>query len=262
MSFMDPFSHHHIEKTLSEVVKNLEKRWGLTLVSFLPSEAQEQVREVQNAVAQVWKKLIPDDSCQARACIKFYEPDHFHCTHFTLKRSNPVGQVKAANFLKKGHKMFELFEIIDRVTSRIQPINVRLDRMTLIDSGLGIILVGECEDKESARYRQSLLEDLNRHLPEAFIICKRKMDSKTSQFLKLHCTLGYFKRPMHKKYQQFVENVKNHKFNSAKFRLESVDLVHHRYRSLEFPQEGIVSFPLGSTVKLTENEFARNLNLA
>ena len=163
--------------------------------------------------------------------------------------------------LKKGHNLYELFRIINRVISEIQPINVKLGRLTFVDNGLGVILVGECYDKHSIRYRKKLLEDLNKDLPKCFNISARGMDSNISDFHKLHCTLCYLKRPIPMNYRSFVKQVKDLQFSPIIFNLEDVDLVHHRYRSLNYPLEGIINFSLGKKSNLSEKEFIRNLNL-
>jgi len=257
----DPFEKPDPE-TLLEIVKNLEKRWGVTLVSFLPSDAQERIVQLQYEISKLWNGQIDDAMREARPYVKFYEPRQFHCTHLTLTRSTPKGPIQREAFVREGHHLSELFGKIHRVTSQIHPINVELDHMRISHDRLGIILLGECSDDISAKYRERLLVELNESLIESFDISLRSWDSDPSQFHKFHCALGYLKRPVPQTYQVFVEEIKSIKFPPITFTLESVSLVHHRYRSLAYPQEGEVDFPLGQKINMTANKFVDSMNLA
>ena len=262
MSNTDPFAPDASGATLSAIVKNLERRWGVTLVSFLP-ETQEQVHAVQlqREISKLWNGQAEDSMRQGRLYIEFYEPHHFHCTHFTLTRSDPSGPVKADSFTKEDHRQFELFEIIHGATSQTQPIEVAFDRLSIAHDRLGIVLFGECVGEDAARYRRTLLENLNSALPASFNLSPRPWDKDHSEFHKLHCSLGYLKRPVPQGYSAFVDEIKRIEFAPLSFTLEDVALVHHRYRTLAPPQEGGITFPLGKEVDLTEDEFVRKLNL-
>ena len=157
MQTPDPFSSHSLKTTLAEIVKNLEKRWGLTLVSFLPPDAQKHLKQLQLHLSKLICGPNRNDIDQARICIKLYEPEQFHCTHFTFRRSDPIGAVKAKIFVKKNQDLFELFEIVGRLTSQLQPIEIKLDHLLLVDNGLGIIQVGSCRNEISLSPAQRLL---------------------------------------------------------------------------------------------------------
>jgi len=261
MPNMDPFETFDLE-TLLGIVKNLEKRWGLTLVSFLPSDAQERLVQLQYEISKLWNGQSDDTMREARPYIIFYEPWQFHCTHLTLTRSTPKGPIQRKTLVREGHHLSELFGQIHEVTSRIHPINVKLDRMRISHDRLGIVLLGECSDDVSTKYRERLLAELNESLVESFDISRRNWDADPAQFRKFHCTLGYLKRPVPQTHHVFVEEIQSIRFSPINFTLESVSLVHHRYRSLAYPQEGEVDFPLGQKLNMTASEFVDNINLA
>lgn len=260
MPRMNPFVPYINQATLEGIVRNLEQRWGLTIVSFLPQNAQARVRELQHKLGKLWDSKN-NDLRESRVYISFYEPDHFHCTHLTLTRSDPRSPVRLGTFVKEGHRQYELFKMILEVTSQLAPIKVKLDRMVVAHDGLGVILLGECVDEGSVRQRQLLLEKLNKSLPESFNVSSRTWEVDSSKFHQIHCAIGYLKRPPPQGYNTFVEYVMGIRCEPFVFTLESVALVHHRYRSLALPHEGMVSFPLGKKVDMTEDEFAHSLNL-
>lgn len=261
MSPVDPFSSSTPE-ILSRVVKNLEERWGLTLVSFLPPEAQEGVVQLQYEVSKLWNGQPNAGMREARPYVEFYAAEQLHCTHLTLKRSTPKGPIQRRAFVREGHELFELFEQVQEVTSRIRPIRIELGRMSMSHDRLGVVLLGECADEVSVRERERLLAELNRRLGESFDVSMRSWDSDPEEFGKVHCTLGYLKRPVPQSYETFVEEIGSIEFRPIEFALESVSLVHHRYRSLAYPQEGGMRFPLGQKVEMTASEFACLMNLA
>jgi hypothetical protein len=261
MSQVDPFASSTPE-ILSGIVKNLEKRWGLTLVSFLPPEAQEGVVQLQYEVSKLWNGQPDAGMREARPYVEFYAPEQFHCTHLTLRRSTPKGPIQRRAFVREGHDLFELFEQVHEVTSRIRPIRIELDRMSMSHDRLGVVLLGECADEGAVRQREKLLAELNRTLGESFDVSMRSWDSDPAQFGELHCTLGYLKRPAPQSYEAFVEEIGNVRFQPIEFALESVSVVHHRYRSLAYPQEGEVRFPLGQKVDMPASEFVDRMDLA
>ncbi len=259
----DPFAKDSYDKTLLGIVKNLEIRWGLTLVSFLPPNAQERIVKLQYSIAKLWRdKQTKDVMRRGRLYVKFYAPQHFHCTHLTLTRSDPSGPIQEATFVKEGYNLLELFEKIHEVTSKINPIRIELNRMRVTTDGLGITLLGECLGEDSIQSRARLLKELNKTIPISFNTSSRSWDTNSSHFYKLHCALGYLKRPVPQTYQVFVTDIKNIEFEPITFTLENIELVHHRHRSLAFPQEGIVVFPLGEKVNISANKFVDSINLA
>ena len=187
MSNENPFASFFSEVTLSAIVKNMEKRWGLTLISVLPPDAQARVEQLQQEISKIWGSYGEDSIRRGRLYVEFYQPQQFHCTHLTLIRSDPSGPIRANTFVKKSHNLFELFEIIHRITSQIpQPIKIELDHMKVSRDG-HIMILGKCKDECSARYRMALLESLNQALPESFILSRRSWDTDTSKYHKLHC---------------------------------------------------------------------------
>jgi len=90
----------------------------------------------------------------------------------------------------------------------------------------------------------------------------RDWDKDPSRFHEVHCAVGYLKRPIPQGYGAFVAHLENISLNPIAVELDCVTLVHHKYRSLAFPQEGMVSFPLGKRVELDSVEFASRINFA
>ena len=255
ISKIDPFSKRD---TLLTIVKNIEKRWGLSLISFLPLDAQQHVKSLQDKISNfpyVTKPPVDPNT-------EFYGLSHLHCTHLTLRRSNVWGPVRAQDFVKPGHDLFELFEIVNGITSQIQFIRVRLDTLQMSHDGLGIILIGTCGDDVSTKNRGVLLESLNNACPKAFSLSVRNWNSNPSKYHAFHCRIGFLKRPI-ENYNIFAKRVHTMKFTPISFTIKDVTIVHHRYRSLMPPHQGEFSFRLGSDLsgKIEKGEFIHELNL-
>lgn len=255
-----PFSK---KETLFAIVKDMERRWGLTLASFLPPDAQEQVESLQEKVKKIaYGNTRPADP-SIEPSIEFYKPSHLHCTHYTLTRSNAWGRVRIQDFVKSGHNLFELFEIINEITTKIPFINVKLDTLKVSLEGVGIILLGECCDVASVGNRGELLRHLNGHIEGAFKQEPRSWDRDPSKYHRLHCQIGFLKRPI-ENFDIFAKKVRAIDFDPITFTVKEVTIVHHRYRSLSAPHEGFFSIPLGLDRRntISKNDFIRKLNLA
>ena len=259
MSKSNPF----ISKALVNIIKYMEVRWGLTLVSFLPSSIHENIISLQKDISNRWNKCSDTRNSLHNFYFAFYHPSHFHTTQFTLKRSTPCGPIKITEFVKEGYKFFDLFNIISDATSKIQKIEVTFDRLTLSSrDGVGLILLGRCPNQDSVNQRRSFLEELNSALPKCFILSPRKWDTEKSKFHELHTCIGFQKRQFPQEYESFAEELEEIEFDPIKFVLENVTLVHHKSRTLSFPQEGSFAFPFGKRIHIEENEFIQKLNLA
>lgn len=232
---IDPFLN---KETLFTIVKDMERRWGLSLVSFLPTVVHDNVELLQKEISKlVYGDVLPNDPS-----IEFYGPTQLHCTHLTLTRSNAWGPVKEKKFVKYGHDLFESFEIIQNITSHIQFINVRLEILEMSHDGLGIILIGTASDDISKQNRTFLLENLNNELPKNFNLSRRSLDNTDfSKYHKFHCRIGFLKRPI-KNYNIFAENVHTMEFKPISFSINEVAIVHHQYRSLLLPHRGSFYF--------------------
>ncbi|MDY6989535.1 MAG: hypothetical protein SWQ30_15925 [Thermodesulfobacteriota bacterium] len=257
----DPFAKID-PKVFLEIIKNLEKRWGLTLVSFLPAPAQERIFQLQYEISKLWNGQGEDAMREVRPYVVFHEAGNLHCTHLTLARSTPKGPIKRAAFVREGHHLSELFTQIHRITSEIECINVVLSGMRISSGDLGIVLLGKCSENISANYRRRLLAELNRTLPGSFDVGFRSWDSDSSSFHILHCALGYLKRPRAEQQKVLLKHIENIRFAPINVCLDSISVIHHRYRSLAYPQEGEVRFPLGQKVEMSSTEFVNSLNLA
>ncbi len=238
-------------------IKDMEKRWGLSLVSFLPLEAQQEVKSLKNKISNFPGVAKPPSDPN----IEFYGLSHLHCTHLTLKRSNGWWPLKTQDFVKSGHDLFELFEIVNNITSQVSFIKVGLDTLQMSPDGLGIVLVGMCSDDASAKSRKVLLENLNNVLPKAFKLSVRSWDIDPLKYHALHCRIGFLKRPIDN-YHIFAENVHAMEFTPISFLIKEVAIVHHQYRSLLYPHQGEFLFPLGLDLKgkIRKDEFIHKLN--
>jgi hypothetical protein len=262
MTSIDPFAPDALDTTVAALVKNMERRWGLTLVSFVPPEAQERLLDVQRHIAGLGGAEAQAGLRAGRPYLEFRQPAQFHTTQFTLTRSDPAGPIRAAAFVKPGASLYQLFSIINDISGRTAPFQVRLDRLEVAYDGLGLVLLGEAADAGSRQTRQALLRALNQSLPRHFNISHRRWDADPSAFHKLHCTLGYLKRRPPQGYSAFVHGVEHGAFDALTFSVNDVTLVHHTSRSLAIPSQGAVTFPLGETIPMSEDEFSAALNLA
>jgi hypothetical protein len=260
MSTKDPFPHGISRETLENVVKNLEKRWGLTVVSFLPKNIQCRVEDIQREIGQFWN-MTGRDFRQSRQYISFYDAEQLHCSHLTLVRSDPSGPIREKTFVRKGHGLNEMLEVLCELTSSLGPIKAALHQIVVAHDGLGIILLGECQNTESATRRRTLISGLNRVLQKAFCVSPRNWDLHPSKYSKLHCAVGYLKRSVGPCYDEFANYMTRISFSPIEFELDKVALVHHRYRSLARPQEGEISLVLGEKCSLTAVDFVRELKL-
>lgn len=242
-------------------IKNLERRWGVTLVSFLSPELHPPIRQLQADIAAAVDDADDSPVRSARHYIEFAALEQLHCTHLTLVRSDPAGPVRNTDFVRPGHGLFELFEVIQRVTSQVPPIDVELSKPSVDIRDACVSLVGSCADEAADRSRRKLMRELVRALPDRFSTSMREWDTDPTRFHRLHCTLGCLKRMTPGGFPAFARRICNLPFNAINFTLSNVSLIHHRYRTLAFPQEGMVTFRLGESQPMDETEFAHRLNL-
>jgi len=244
------------------IVKNLERRWGLALVSFLPWEAHEAVSKFQSKLARIAYPSGQDIKREGQPILEFYESSQLHCTHLTLTRSSGWGPVRLQDFVQQGKTLFKLFEIVQQVTSKIGRISVTLRAVSKRSEGAEIVLVGRSADKESTEHRRLLLEHLNAELPGAFHISRRSWDNDPSKYDAVHCMVAFIKR-ITADHAELIECLRNVEVKPISVALKDVTIVHHRYRSLRSPQEGMFSLPLGKDIseEVNPERFARELNL-
>lgn len=257
----DLFRKDTERSALEAVVKNLEPRWGLTLVSFLPPAAHRRLLVLQGELARRWQPIPETERRKSDPAFSFYGPEHFHITHLTLRRSNAWGPVTLAEFVRPERGLYELFERVAEATGAIQPLTVVLDRLVLGRDGLSLVLLGYCAGEQSKGWRVALLGELNRSLREPFFVESRSWDDEPEQYHRVHCALGILKRPPGP-YAAFRDYLARLTFEPVVGTLDTVSLVHHRFRSLAPPQEGQVDFRLGEAASMGEGEFASRLNLA
>ncbi|MCW6006008.1 hypothetical protein K1W54_15680 [Micromonospora sp. CPCC 205371] len=218
----------------SAVVKDLERRWGLTLVSFLTSGSADPLLRVQRLVRQLVERA-------QEPVVEFYDTAQMHCTHLTLTRSNAWGPVRLADFVTPGVDPQQLCDILARETAELGTIAVTLDRLTLSDNGFQ--LVGRCADDESVARRSRLLERLNAQLPRSFNLSRRAWDTDPARYAFVHMRLGFMKRPW-PDHEALVAGTARLPIDPITLSFGDVTLVHHRYRSLRAPHAGAIRFPL------------------
>jgi|ERR1035441_5069869 hypothetical protein len=242
-------------------VKDLEKRWGLTVVSFLPHSVHGLVRSLQDRLLLLVYPNGEHIERRGEPAIELYSGTQLHCTHLTLARSNGWGPVREADLVKPGRDLFALYQAILEVASYTSPMEVELTRLKVSAQDNSILLLGQCTG-ESIGAREGLLSGLNSSLPDSFYLSRRNWDTDAARYKQVHCRLGFIKRPLLNA-EEFSKAVDALDLAPLTCTLDHIVLVHHRYRSLLTPHDGIVNFRLGaSTPKpLTRDEFARALCL-
>ena len=227
-------------------IKDLEKRWGLTLVSFLPHGARERVKSLQEAMSAFSCFFPPPADPE----VEFYAPEYLHCTHLTLTRSNAWGPVRGKDFVRPSHQLFELFDVIHQNSSRMKPLGVTLNHLRMSEDGVSIVLTGICSDDGSTDDRRMLLGSLNVELKTRFDVAMRPWDIDESKFHKLHCRIAFLKRPLATRpaFRESLEKLAG-ELRPISCTFETITLVHHRYRTLEPPHEGKFEFPLGRDLR-------------
>jgi hypothetical protein len=229
----------HSEFSTLAAVKDLERRWGLTLVSFVPIGSAAPLLRVQQLVQKMLDRHLvvrPDEPL-----VEFYDVEQLHCTHLTLTRSSAWGPVRQADFVKPGVDPQQLCDILARATEGLGDITVRLDRLALSENGFQ--LYGCCADEASAGRRFRLLERLNGQLPRYFNLGRRAWDTDPAQHGSVHVRLGFVRRPC-SDYASLVAKVARSSIDPITLSFADVTLVHHRYRSLLAPHAGSLRFPL------------------
>ena len=196
-----------------------------------------------------------------REYVEFQDSTQLHCTHLTLRRSDPRGPAAATDLLKPGRSLDEVRAFISRVTRKLEPIEVELQRVRVRGDGLAIIAFGQCVDERSSRSRRILIGQLREGLSELCNLSLRGWDTDSSKYHLVHCALGFLKRPVSQNFESFAVDTVALKVKIS-FTFREISLVHHRHRTLLFPQEGCVNFPLGKEMSGCASEFEKSLNLA
>jgi hypothetical protein len=232
----------HDEVSALAAVNELERRWGLTLVSFVPDgSAAPLVRHQRHAQELLDRQL---GLRPAEPVVEFYGVDQLHCTHLTLTRSSAWGPVRRADLARPGVDPQRLCDILARETAGLGAITVRLDRLALSDNGF--VLFGACADEASASRRRTLLERLNAQLPRSFNLSRRAWDTDPARHGLVHLRLGFVKRPI-SGHEQLVGAVARSPIDPITLTFSDVTVVHHRYRTLRAPHAGSLQFPLADT---------------
>ncbi|GAA4671736.1 hypothetical protein Prum_074710 [Phytohabitans rumicis] len=224
--------------------RDLERRWGLTLVSFARSGSAAPLLRLQRLVQKVLDRHLVVGSDEP--LVEFYDIEQLHCTHLTLTRSSAWGPVRLADFVKPGIETQRLCDILARETEGLGTITVRLDRLDLSDNGFQ--LLGSCADDDSTGRRSGLLDRLNTRLPRYFNLGRRAWDTDPARHGFVHMRLGFMKRPC-RDYDSLVDDVARLFVDPITLTFADVTLVHHRYRSLRAPHAGSLRFPLNGRVR-------------
>jgi hypothetical protein len=240
MSHIPPRS----EFSAPAAVKDLERRWGLTLASFVPSGSTAPLLVLQQRVQKMLDRHLAVRP--ADPPVEFYDVEQLHCTQLTLTRSSAWGPVRLADFVKPGIDPQRLCDILARETEGLGTITVRLDRLVLSDNGFD--LFGGCADEDSVGRRFKLLERLNTQLPCHFNLSRRAWDTDPAQHGVVHMRLGFVKRPCID-YEPVAAEVARSSIDPITLSFADVTLVHHRYRSLRAPHAGSLRFPLNGRAR-------------
>jgi hypothetical protein len=233
----------HSEFSALAAVKDLERRWGLTLVSFLPSGSAAPLLRLQQLVQKILDRHLVRPN---EPLVEFYDVEQMHCTHLTLTRSSAWGPVRLADVVKPGTDPQQLCNILARETEGLGNITVSLDRLVLSDNGF--LLVGGCADEDSVGRRFRLLERLNTQLPGYFNLSRRAWDTDPAQHGFVHMRVGFVKRPC-SDYASLVAEVARSSIDPITLSFADVTLVHHCHRSLLAPHAGSLRFPLNGRAR-------------
>ena len=220
-------------------VRDLERRWGLTLVSFVPGGSAAPLLRLQQFLQSMLDRHLvvrPDEPM-----VEFYDVEQLHCTHLTLTRSSAWGPVRVTGFVKPGIDPQQLCDVLAREAQGLGTITVRLDRLVLSDNGF--LLFGSCADEDSVARRFRLLERLNTQLPGYVNLGRRAWDTDPARYGAVHMRVGFVKRPCGD-YESLVAKVARSSIDPITLTFADVTLVHHRYRSLRAPHAGSLRFPL------------------
>jgi hypothetical protein len=233
-------------------VKDLERRWGLTLVSFVPGESAGPLLRLQELIRTTLDG--PDEPP-----VEFYDAEQLHCTQLTLTRSSARGPVRLADLVKPGVDPQRLCDILARETAGLGDITVRFDRLDVTDNGF--VLFGRCADEDSSGRRERVLERLNTELARCFNLSRRPWDTDPARYGSVHMRLCFVKRPC-RDHESLAAEVAGSFGDPITLSFGAITLVHHRYRSLRAPHAGSLRFPLtgGSPGNRTVPSF-RRLNL-
>lgn len=234
----------HYDFSPSAATKDLERRWGLTLVSSAPGGSAEPILRLQQLVQKLLDRYPAVAPHEPLA--EFYDVEQLHCTHLTLTRSSASGPVRLADFMKPGTDPQQLCDILARETAGLGAITARLDRLELSDNGFQML--GSCADEDSVRRRFRLLERLNAQLPHYFQLSRRAWDTDPARHGFVHMRLGFMKRPCDG-YDSLVADVAGLTFDPITLTFADVTLVHHRYRSLRGPHAGSLRFSLNGPAR-------------
>ncbi len=245
------------EAVLGAIVKNLELRWGLSLVSFAPEEAHDSLVDLQRRLGELGSGRSTGDLRCGRPWISLHGRDHFHCTHMTLRRSDPAGPIQEADFVREGHRLSDLLDQIHQVTRAHEPIEVQFDRARIGSDGLGLVLFGRTRGQASLDSRHAVMKRIG-DLGTLIDIQGRSYDRDDPG--KVHLALGFLKRMPQVGALRFTEVVEALDVR-LRFTLRTLSLVHHRQRSLKPPQQGEVRFLFGDSTTPDLRSMAEALGL-
>jgi hypothetical protein len=244
---------------LEDVVRDLERRWGLCLVSFLPAGARLAVDAMQRRV----RALLGAEAGGPEPPLEFYDLDHLHCTHFTFRRASAGGPVKGADVL--GHRQTDIDAFVRTIVEAVaetSALPARLDHLSMGRDGRSLTLLGQCVAGPSSDARHRMLSTLYERLTPNFNLQPRPHDAKPDEYHKLQVRFAFLKRAL-QDYASFRRQYCPMQFEPIEFALDTAAIVHHRNRLLRPPQEGMVTIELGGLQRRSqpERDLARDLHL-
>ena len=243
------------------LIKQLERRWGVSLVSMLPPDAQSFCVDLQRRIAGALEDGGDRESGPSCTYVDFYEGGQLHTTHRTFVRSRASGPIRSSEFVRPGHGLESLHSILGSVVAELVPFRVAFTGLRMSPDGVGVILIGGCVGEASERDRRTLLGKLNARLPNHFKDTPRDWDTDPSKYHSIHTAIGYLKRPTPEGYERTTERMLACWGKPFEFTLLTMMVVHHRYRSLIPPHEGHATFLIGEHGAMDGATFVKNLNL-
>ena len=222
---------------LTAVTKNLEVRWGLSVVSFAPDSMTAPIVDLQRRL------LAPTSSTRRdiRPWVSLHGPSHFHCTHATLRRSNPEGPVRLIDLAPGRSRLCDLLAAISEAARECEKIDVCFDRVCVGSDGLGLVLLGRTANNSSTIGRRAIMKSIADQRG-VFSIEGRGYDREDPS--NVHMAVGFIKQQPPGGLEKLASSLDEQSLD-LRVTFDNCTIVHHRRRSLEPPQEGSLCFEFG-----------------
>ncbi|MBR8843421.1 MULTISPECIES: hypothetical protein [unclassified Pseudoalteromonas] len=236
------FSHCESD-SVENIIQNLEKRWGLSIASFLQREDISKVQSEVNRFFEYLGGLSKSISSDRMKYFEFLSPEQLHVTHITLCRSSPTGPIQKEKLLTPGHSIKEIAQKVSDASTNIDGIKVCMDRLGVSEDGTDLFVEGRLISTTST-YHDKFIQPVSNSFDSISRLRSRKPKIEENHIL-LHCTVAFLKRKLPFSYEKYLKSINSYSFDCFEINLNNICLVHHRYRSFMKPHEGIARFYLG-----------------